>query len=149
MSVTRETQKKEAIKRLEALKKNLSINPNIIKYFKDDRIYYSYTTALGCIGSIDTIGYHPEYEQIVKDFEREYEGTMVYHAIEYGNTLSLLYVGSEEDGWDYERPDGKTIASNVYTFDAEKMANGVYEVKDEEFGTIVVGSMGGAIVRVG
>ena len=38
-------QKKEAISRLEKLNETLGINPNLIKYFKEDRLYYSYLTG--------------------------------------------------------------------------------------------------------
>ena len=36
-----------------------------------------------------------------------------------------------------------------YVSDIEKLKNGEYDIEFEEFGTIIVKSLGGAIVRVG
>ena len=64
------------------------------------------------IGSIDTITYDPTYVKYVQAFEKEYQA-YVYHAIEStavrGNQvykfLSLLYVSSHQEEWEYERFD--------------------------------------------
>lgn len=145
----REKQKIEALKRLETLTETLDLNPNIIKYFKEEKLYYSYLTACGMMGSIDTINYIPEYAEIAKQFEKEYGG-LVYHAIEDSfGMLCLLYVSEYEDEWSGERPEGKYLYVNTYVFDREKLANGEYEVAYEEMGTIVCDSLDGAIVRVG
>lgn len=84
-------------------------------------MYYSYLTAGGFIGSIDTISYDKKYEKLVKEFENEYD-TVVYHCIEsktvFGNFLTMLYVGRDKDEWSGERPfsDGLVMA-NVYNLD--------------------------------
>jgi len=141
--------KAEAIKRLEILTKELDLNPNIINYYEEDKLYYSYVTGGGLLGSIDTISYVPEYEEIVKQFEETYR-CHVYHAIEdkFG-MLSLLYVGSDKESWPYERPEGNYLYANVYSFDQEQLKQGKHVVSYEEFGTIVCSSMDGAIVRIG
>ena len=48
----------------------------------------------------------------------------------------------------FERPEGKYLYAMVYNFDKEKLKNGEYDIEFEEFGTIIVKSLGGAIVRV-
>ena len=145
----KEKKRTEAVKRIEGLTAEFELNPNIIKYFKEGKVYYSYLTGGGMIGSIDIISYIPKYEEIVKAFEEEYN-CLVYHAIEDSfGMLSLLYVSDDEEEWPYERPDGKYLYVNTYSFDREKMNQGMYEVLYEEFGSIVCESFGGAIVRVG
>ena len=97
------------------------LNPNILKYFKDGRAYYSYLTAGGLIGSIDSITYDPCYEQAVYDSEEKHR-YLVYNAIESGDHLSLLFLGPNKDEWEFERlcgqPSTKTGAhqrSTVYS----------------------------------
>lgn len=144
-----EKMKAEAIERLEILTSELGLNSNAVNYFKQGKIYYSYLTGGGIIGSIDTIGYIPKYEEIVKEFEEKYN-CLVYHAIEDSfGMLSLLYVSDDEEEWAYERPEGKYLYVNTYSFDREKLRQGIYEVLFEEFGSIVCESLDGAIVRVG
>ena len=100
------------------------------------------------VGSIDTIDYIPKYAEIIKKFEKTYEG-IVYHAVEDSfGMLSLLYVSKNEEDWPFERPEGKYLYAMVYNCDKEKLKNGEYDIEFEEFGTIIVKSLGGAIVRV-
>ena len=77
----REKMKEEAVDRLKNLTSSLDLNPNLVKYFKQGKVYYSYLTAGGMVGSIDTIDYIPKYAEIIKKFEKTYEG-IVYHAVE-------------------------------------------------------------------
>lgn len=120
-AATDEEMKSEGLERIEFWIKNFGLNPNIYNYFSEDRLYYSYLTAGGFIGSIDTISYDKKYEKLVKEFENEYD-TVVYHCIEsktvFGNFLTMLYVGRDKDEWSGERPflDGLVMA-NVYNLD--------------------------------
>lgn len=95
----------EAQARMETLVKVLGANPNLSKYLKQGKVYYSYLVS-GLWGCIDTINYDPNYVSIIKEFEEEYKA-YVYHAIEtethYGKLLTLLYVSSHEEDWEYER----------------------------------------------
>ncbi|MCI5713250.1 MAG: hypothetical protein PUB46_08490 [Lachnospiraceae bacterium] len=147
--MNKEFMKQEALKRLDILTETLNLNPNIKKYYKKGKLYYSYITGGGLLGSIDTIGYNPGYEEIVRKFEETYN-CIVYHVIEdtFG-MLSLLYVSGNEEEWEYERPDGKYVPANVYVFDNEKLRKNQYVVAHEEFGTIVCTSKDGALVRIG
>ncbi|HFI0446500.1 TPA: hypothetical protein ACGOW0_000895 [Streptococcus suis] len=102
--------KQEALNRLRQIEERFPgrVNPNIRKYFNEGKLYYSYITGGGFIGSIDTISYDPNYEKTVKEFE-EKRNKLVYHVIETGNSLALLYVSlstsdlnGEELDWEWE-----------------------------------------------
>lgn len=41
----REKMKEEAVSRLKNLTSSLNLNPNLVKYFKQGKVYYSYLTA--------------------------------------------------------------------------------------------------------
>ncbi|GEM_PF-201658 len=96
-------QKNEAIKRLMALEKLFGLNPKVRKYFEDGKLYYSYLTGGGYIGSIDTINYDKRYADIVDQFEEQTD-YLVYHVIEHNHTLSLLFVNDDYTEWEKERP---------------------------------------------
>lgn len=133
-----EEMKKEALRRIETLTKEFELRPNIYKYFEEGKIYYSYLIA-GISGCIDTIHYDERYANVVAEFENKY-GMLVYHVVETGNTISLLFVSDIEDDWDSERLfAGQYLLSYVYNFDYPDCS---------EFGDIVVGGLDGALVRI-
>lgn len=105
--ISREKIMNEARKRIIELHEKFGLNPNVLKYFNEGNVYYSYLTGGGFIGSIDDITYDERYEKAVKEFEKEYGGYVVYHAIEtktaFGDMVSLLYVSPCEDEWKYDR----------------------------------------------
>lgn len=138
--------KQEALSRLETITNTLEeVNPNIYKYFSEDKLYYSYLNC-GILGSIDTISYDPKYEKIVREFEEKYS-KLVYHVIETGRYLSLLYVTkpqenlNEEDlmeAWEYERlHKNEIVIAYVYDLNTDFA----------EFGDIWIKGHMGAIVR--
>lgn len=128
----------EGLKRIKNLETEFGLRPNIYKYFNEGKLYYSYLIS-GIIGCIDTINYDGRYAKIVEEFEKQY-GYLVYHVIETGNTIALLYVGCDEEEWEWERLlDKQYLASYVYNLDNPQLS---------EFGDIVVGSSDGALVRV-
>lgn len=50
--ISKEAKKEEAVKRLEKLTKTFNLRPNnILKYFKEDKFYYSYITCKGLLGT--------------------------------------------------------------------------------------------------
>lgn len=74
MILTKATDKEvkaETISRIKTLIDKYNLNPNVLKYFRKGQVYYSYLTAMGMMGSIDTISYNEDYEKVVKDFETE------------------------------------------------------------------------------
>lgn len=100
--ISKEAKKEEAVKRLEELTKTFNLRPNnILKYFKEDKIYYSYITCKGLLGTIDTINYDKRYAEVVDRFEEEYD-CLAYHVIETGNTIALLFVSDNKEEWEFE-----------------------------------------------
>lgn len=146
MKEIRKRAKNEAISRLQELTVKYKLNPNILSYFKDDKVYYSYLTGGGILGSIDTISYDSRYEKAVRDFESEHKGCVVYHAIESktacGDMLSLLFVGDRPEEWEFERLSGNTIFAYVVNFTYPQLS---------EYGSIIVSRYGnsGALIRIG
>ena len=57
----REAIKNEAIQRIKTLTEKYQLNPHILDYFLEGKVYYSYLTAGGLMASIDTISYDPAY----------------------------------------------------------------------------------------
>ena len=133
MKRTDEQMRQDALHNLETLIKKRGLNPNVKKYFEEGMIYYSYLTAGGFIGSIDTIDYDARYPEIVKDFERKNDA-LVYHVIESGNLLSLLYV----DRHYRHRLQGRRIFACVYNLDYPGF---------HESGSITLDSLNGALIR--
>ena len=85
-----------------------------------------------------------EEQQIVKDFEKEHEGYIVYHVIltkTYdGDLYNLLYVNPDDEEWEYDRMDianGETLA---YVYNKE------YPMFSE-FGHISIVNRFGGMVR--
>lgn len=145
MAITKVEIKEEAINRINTLIEKCKLNPNVLKYFKEDKVYYSYLTAGGFMGSIDTISYDKNYEKAVKDFETKHPDYIVYHAIEsitaHGKLLSLLYVGDDNEEWETERLDSNNnIMSYVFNLDNPDLS---------EFGYIAIDGFmkSGALVR--
>ena len=138
MNKTNQNMFTEALKRLTDLEKQFGLRPNIYKYFNEGKLYYSYL-ILGIIGCIDTINYDARYAKIVEEFEEKY-GYLVYHVIETGNMIALLYVGCDEEEWETEELfDKQYLASYVYNLDNPQLS---------EFGDIVVSSSDGVLVRI-
>lgn len=144
MTTTKTEIKDEAINRIKTLIEKCNLNPNVLKYFNEGKVYYSYLTAGGFMGSIDTISYDKNYEKAVKDFEAKHPDYIVYHAIEsittQGKLLSLLYVSENKEDWESESLENNSIMSYVLNVDNPKLS---------EFGFISVNGFmeSGALVR--
>lgn len=139
MKATKEQMRAEALRRLNELVRHQGLNPKIPRYFQEGKLYYSYLTCGGFMGSIDTITYDPRYAKAAKQFEQFYGG-LVYHAIETGGTLAVLYVSEEMDQWP-EEIDAKRgyLMANVYDLENDY----------DEIGTIRVTGFQGALARIG
>lgn len=148
MILTKATDKEvkaETISKIKTLIDKYNLNPNVLKYFRKGQVYYSYLTAMGMMGSIDTISYDEDYEKAVKDFEAHHKGYVVYHAIEsitpQGKMLALLYTGDDKENWDCERLEDNYLMAYVVNFTVPEYS---------EFGDIFIEGFGdsGALVRV-
>lgn len=145
MTTTKTEIKDEAINRIKTLIERCNLNPNVLKYFNEGKAYYSYLTANGFMGSIDTISYDKNYEKAVRDFEKKHPDCLVYHAIEsittHGKLLSLLYVSDDKEEWQSERLESNnSIMSYVFNLDNPDLS---------EFGYIAIDGFmeSGALVR--
>lgn len=113
-----EKMKRTAIENIERLICKLGLNPNVKKYFEEGKVYYSYLTAGGFLGSIDNVEYDKRYPIIISECEKEHN-CLVYHAIECGDVLFLLFVTRKYAN----RPIGKTIVAYVYNMKAPGMSD--------------------------
>ena len=136
----REKQKEHAVKCIETLTKRYNLNPNLLKYFKEDKIYYTETIIPGIWASMDNITYDEKYVKAVRSFEKCY-GALVYHAILTGTMFSMLYVGKDESDWEYgsPTPDSDWVMAAVYDM----------ETGDVEIGDIKLSVASQTLVRVG
>ncbi len=136
----REKQKAHAIHCIETLTKRHNLNPNLLKYFKEDKIYYTETIIPGIWASMDNITYDEKYVKAVRSFEKQH-GALVYHAILTGSMFSMLYVSENESDWEYSSP----------TLDSDWVMAAVYdmETEDVEIGDIKVTAVMQTLVRVG
>ena len=126
--------RRNAVENIEKLIDKIGLNPNVKKYFEEGKLYYSYITASGFIGSIDTTDYDERYPKIVAACEKQFN-CLVYHAIESGDMLSLLYVKPRYAN----RLKGNTIIAYVYNLKAPERP---------DFGEIRLASLHGALVRI-
>lgn len=133
---SRKTLQREALDRLYQLEKMYGLNPNVARYFAENRLYYSYLTGGGYVGSIDMITYDARYEKIARSFE-EQTAALVYHAIEYENTLSLLFVSPDISDWQNERPSNCGVRALVVDLSSYK----------NELGYIELDGFDGALLR--
>ena len=145
MGATKAEIKHEAINRINTLIEKCNLNSNVLKYFIEGKVYYSYLTANGFMGSIDTVSYDKNYEKAVKDFETKHPNYQVYHVIEsittQGKLLSLLYVSDDKEAWESERLESdNSIMSYVLNIDNFELS---------EFGYIAIDKFmeSGALVR--
>ena len=121
--IDRGKQIQEALERLSLLEKLFELNPKVKNYFKEGKLYYSYMTGGGYIGSIDTINYDERYAAIVNAFE-EQTSYLVYHVIEHGDTISLLYVSNDYNHWADERPTSSGVMAQVVSVDSYENESG-------------------------
>ena len=138
-----EKMKAEALTRLEELCDEMGLNPKVYDYFNEGKLYYSYLTAGGYMGSIDTINYDKRYVDAVKAIEKE-TGALVYHVIETqvknAVLLALLYVSKYTEDWMTEHLENNLIYAYVCCPDSPL---------DYEVGSIALSSKQGALIRIG
>lgn len=106
MYATREEQKAEAVERM----KRWCIVADAIKQFeKKDTVMYSDRGLLYWLTK--------DQKQAVKEFEEEYGGLVymvIHNFTEFGEMLSLLYVGKDKTHWEEDREDIKQGCAFAY-----------------------------------
>ena len=161
---------KEAISRMNTLQNKFNLNPKILRYLKEGKLYYSYRVSGWAFGCIDTINYDKRYAKAVKDFE-ERTGNYVYHVIETKlmgsiravemesatirypekvdvepvTMLTFLYVSPEEEDWMAERLENDYIAAYVMNLSEQNSSfcGGYFG----EYGDVFLTSDNGALLR--
>lgn len=138
----KEKQQAGAIERMTILK----LMPNVIKDFKKGILYYSERQNEFFDGILYWVSNKPKFEQVIKDFEKDY-GYLVYHAqlmhTYFGNLLTLLFVSGYENEWEEEKEGLKKgeARSCVITFDHED------SYLDREFGSCGIKPKNGGVIR--
>ena len=133
--VSFEEKKTEALKRM----KLMGLMPGVIDEFK----------RFGDVNYSEGDGYlywlsnNPEWEKFVKEFEEKHNA-LVYHAevsrLEFGDCLSLFYVGEHKEEWARDQEDLKDGYAVCY----------VWNIDDHtcsEFGTITFKKVNGGVKR--
>ena len=118
----------EALVRMKILK----LHPNVINEFKNENKLNRSEFGMGILYWLTD-----DEKQLVKDFEKEYEGYIVYHVIktntvDFGVVYDLLYVSPQVNEWvlDREKLKDNIVMSYTVTECAEcgpiqiKMING-------------------------
>lgn len=135
MSISMETKKAEAIKRMKALD---LYKPYITLFEKDNQIFMSEMT-----GGVYEFNDNEELVAKVKAFEEEYDA-LVYHVIrtmtQFGELYNFLYVSKYQEEWETDNEDIAEGYALAY----------VWNKTDDwcsEFGSIGVQGKFGGIVR--
>lgn len=147
MDKLKQLQRTEADNRLELLVKLYDLNPNLIKYWNDGKLYYSYLTGGGFLASIDTITYDPRYQKIVKEYE-DRTGNLVFHVIESGHLLNLLYISAPEA--DFSEEDQRDYWDSEFIEELNCISAYVFNLNEpnlSEHGDIFLASCQGVLVR--
>lgn len=116
----RDMQRKEAIKRLEILQQNYSINSNILKEFREnERIYCSQDKLKATNGIITLLSNNKEYVNAVKKVEMEWD-IFVYHCVlthkDNEDILTMFYVSDTEEEWEEDKEYLLEGETNVYVY---------------------------------
>lgn len=137
MVITREAKKKEAIKRMEALR---LFKPCIKAFEQRNEVQLTEPT-----GGLYEFSDDAVLNAKVKEFEEEHNA-LVYHVIhsytQFGELYSFLYVSDYEKEWEMDMEDARDGYPVAY----------VWNKSDEwcsEIGGIVVRELFGGLVRVG
>lgn len=128
-----ENMRKEAIERMKMLK----LHPNVIKDFKNGII----NKSEAMFGSLYWLS--DNEMKMIHEWEEEHD-CLVYHVIlsrtEFGVLMDFLYVGDDEEEWEYDRQDieCKTIFSYCKNLSYDWCS---------ESGYIGIASVNGGLVR--
>ena len=137
--MTREYQEKLAVMCIKELTAKYELNPNLLKYFLEGKVYYSEEIVPYCIASMDNITYDQKYVDIVREFEMQ-SGALVYHAVLKGQFFCMLYIGTAKDIWLSSFPveDDHIIMAAIYNIDTRKIS----------VGYIALSAVGGTLICV-
>lgn len=86
--------KATAISCIEILTAKYSLNPNLLKYFMEGKVYYTEEIVPYNIASMDNITYDQKYVDIINTFE-EQNDVLVYHAILKHENFCMLFINGK------------------------------------------------------
>lgn len=119
--------------------KRFGILENIRKEFEETgKLYYSERFNSVMDGILYWVSNHPEWEEQIKELEKEY-GILVYHAYlyyaSYGTVLDCLYVSSDPDCFDITLEDCKRGIARIYAInltnpDFSEFGEGMYKPRN-------------------
>ena len=144
-----EEMKSEAVNRIG----KLDLHPDVKRRFDStvdsvDGLYYSERTKLG--GILYWLENEPEWEKKVREIEKDFD-IMVYHLThehtEFGELLTMLYVSSDEEEWEFDNacidhPAWNDGTKMVYAY----VYNLTYPLFSE-FGTVGIKEVAGGLIR--
>lgn len=114
-------QRKEAVRRLEQLTETFDLKKDFLNRFQDGVVAYCYRTCQED-GFAAPKDFKLDWRLEKESFEYLYD-TLVYLVLvnktAYGEMLSMLYVSSYEEDWEYERLTEDYITAYVYNLDTE------------------------------
>lgn len=125
----------ECITRMEIL----NLSRQCIGAFKKGKIWES--EGIGALYEVNE-----EEQEIINNFEKEYEGYKVYHLIhnitDFGELYNIFYVSNNENEWKEDKEDLKQDYAFVYVYN--KSADWC-----SEFGSIAIKKNIGGLIRIG
>lgn len=138
----RAKQEKEAYERLKLMKTHYNLHENVLDEYKQSRtIYYSEHINQIFSGILYWVSNNEDYVNKINEIQEEC-GIYVYHAIlthyDFGDILTMLYVGSEEEYWEGEREDLINGYPYVYGWNIEDDFN-------SEFGCASIKGVNGGL----
>lgn len=110
--------RQEVINRLTILQEQHKVHENVLKEFVNEGLIY-YSEDMGSIfkGILYWVNNNEDYVNHIKAIENLYN-IKVYHCIlkhyTFGDILSMLYVGNDEEAWEQEQEDLKNGLPMVY-----------------------------------
>ena len=138
--------KEEIIERLKIIQTEYNLHRNVLKEYKENgTIYYSENWGGSYSGILYWLHNRTDFVNIVREIE-EKENIIVYHCIlnHYRDVdvLSMLYVSADEENWEDEKSllkDDGYVGAYLYNF---------YNIKNNEFGNILITGVNGGLDRV-
>ena len=137
MNVPKEEKRLEALARLNLLTKRFNLDPRIRECFAEGALFYSYKICDGVAAAIDSIGYDLRYlEEAV--YLEDRTDCLVYHAIESGDNLALLFVSDYRSDWEHERLQGTSLWAYVRNYKDPNLSGVKYISLDSSLGALLM-----------
>lgn len=118
--------------------------PNVLEEFKQGVLNYSERLSSRFPAALYWVSNEPEYEKLVKDFERE-TGNLVFHVIlthtTMGDLLDMLFVSKYKEDWELDDEERKC---GVFMSNCVNLSDMILS----DMGSILVKEAMGGLTRV-